>query len=319
MRNTDHGISLPHQPVLYQEIINALQPASGGRYVDGTLGAGGHAWGILQASSPDGKLLGLDLDPDALALAYRRLAEFGTRAIIQQASYVSLAEQLKRISWAHIDGILLDLGVSSMQLDNADRGFSFRAQGPLDMRFDPRDPTSAADLVNGLPERELADLIHQYGEERYARRIAKAIVAARPIRDTHHLASVVSSAVTRRGGPPGGAERIHPATRTFQALRIAVNEELSALERFLPQAIQALIPGGRLAVIAYHSLEDRIVKHFFRRESSDCICPPENPVCTCGHQAVLQELTRRPIRSGQAEIDKNPRARSARLRVASKI
>jgi len=319
MRNEDHGISLPHRPVLYQEVLNALQPMPGGCYVDGTLGAGGHAWGILQASSPDGKLFGLDLDPEALELARLYLAEFGKRAIIQQASYASLAEQLKRINWSHIDGAMLDLGVSSMQLDTANRGFSFRTRGFLDMRFDPGDPTSAADLVNGLSERELADLIHQYGEERHAKRIAKAIVAARPIRDTLQLASVISSAVSGKGRSQAGAERIHPATRTFQALRIAANDELSALERFLPQATQALISGGRLAVIAYHSLEDRIVKKFFRRESSDCICPPDIPVCICGHRAVLQELTRHPIRPGKAEIERNPRARSARLRIASKI
>lgn len=319
MSDAETGGSLPHRPVLYQEILDALHPSPASRYVDGTLGAGGHAWGILQASSPDGVLLGLDLDPDALELAKRRLAEFGPRAIIRRASYASLAEQLERCDWQFVDGILLDLGVSSMQLDRHERGFSFQSQAPLDMRFDPDQETTAADLVNKLPERELADLIYRYGEERNARWIARAIVAARPIRDTRHLADLVSDSVVRGGRSPKARERIHPATRTFQALRIAVNDELSALERFLPQAIQALNPGGRLAVVSYHSLEDRIVKRYFRQESSACICPPEQPICTCGHLAVLREITRRPIRTGQAEIDRNPRSRSARLRVAEKI
>lgn len=305
--------SWPHQPVLYNEIIHALQPQSSNSYVDGTLGAGGHARGILEASFPDGRLLGMDVDPQALAVAQERLAEFGSRAVIIQASYTTLSEQLDELGWDKVDGILLDLGLSSMQVDTPERGFSFKADAPLDMRFDPRNPATAADLVNYLPEKELADLIYQYGEERRSRQIARAIVKARPIETTQELAQLVARAVR------GGRQDIHPATKTFQALRIAVNQELESLETVLPQAVASLNPGGRLAVIAFHSLEDRIVKQFFRQESRDCICPPRQPVCTCNHQATIREITRRPIMPQDKEIQENPRARSARLRVAEKI
>ncbi|MEN6410653.1 MAG: 16S rRNA (cytosine(1402)-N(4))-methyltransferase RsmH [Anaerolineaceae bacterium] len=304
--------SLPHLPVLYQEIIHALRPESPGRYVDGTVGAGGHASGILEASAPGGRLLGLDVDPQALELAFRRLAVYGERAVLVQASYTRIAEQMALLGWTQVQGVVLDLGVSSMQLDTPQRGFSFRADGPLDMRFSPTNPTTAADLVNTLDETELADLIWRYGEDRMSRKIARAILQARPLYTTSQLAEVVARAA---GGKSG---KIHPATRTFQALRIAVNEELKALEETLPQAVAALAPGGRLAVISFHSLEDRIVKQFMRRESRDCICPPEQPVCTCGHIASLIEVTRHPIESGEAEQQSNPRARSARLRVAEK-
>jgi 16S rRNA (cytosine1402-N4)-methyltransferase len=306
---------LPHHPVLYNEIIHALQPTGGGFYVDGTLGAGGHAWGILDASGPDGHLLGLDVDPQALELARERLAPFGSRAILVQASYVTLSEQLAALDWGTVDGILLDLGVSSMQLDTPQRGFSFLADAPLDMRFDPTNPVRAADLVNTLPEAELANLLFTYGEEQRSRQIARAIVNARPLYTTAQLADVVAGAARKRGAP---GTRIHPATLTFQALRIAVNRELEALETVLPQAVEALAPFGKLAVISFHSLEDRIVKTFFRRESKDCLCPPRQPVCTCGHQATIIELTRRPIRPQAAEMQKNTRSRSARLRVAEK-
>ena len=307
---------LPHHPVLYHEIIHALRPTGGGFYVDATLGAGGHAWGILEASSPDGRLLGLDVDPQALELARQRLAPFGQRAILVQASYTTLSEQLAVLEREAVDGILLDLGVSSMQLDTPQRGFSFLADAPLDMRFDPENPVRAADLVNTLPEAELADLLYAYGEERRSRQIARAIVNARPLHTTTQLADVVTWAAGKSDRP---GRRIHPATRTFQALRIAVNRELEALETVLPQTIAALAPCGKLAVISFHSLEDRIVKTFFRRESSDCLCPPRQPVCNCGHRATLIELTRRPIRPQELELQNNPRSRSARLRVAEKI
>ncbi|MFZ6027108.1 MAG: 16S rRNA (cytosine(1402)-N(4))-methyltransferase RsmH [Chloroflexota bacterium] len=304
---------MSHLSVLYHEIIQALQPQSERRYVDGTLGAGGHAWGILDASQPDGKLLGLDLDPQALAMAQERLAPFGERAILRQASYTSLKEQLHSLAWDTVDGILLDLGVSSMQLDTRERGFSFQTDAPLDMRFSPNNPVTAAHLVNTLPENELADILYQYGEERRAYQVARAIVANRPIDTTGQLAAVVARATG--SGRPG----MHPATRTFQALRIAVNEELDAIQRVLPQAVEALAPGGRLAVIAFHSLEDRLVKQFLRRESQDCLCPPRQPVCTCGHKASLKEITRHPIAAQAAEIEQNPRARSAKLRVAQRV
>lgn len=312
MNNQATEGSLPHLPVLYQEIIHALRPESPGCYVDGTVGAGGHASGILEASAPGGCVLGLDVDPQALELASQRLAVYGGRAILVQASYTSLTEQLAHLGWTQVQGVVLDLGVSSMQLDTPQRGFSFRTDGPLDMRFSPSNPTSAADLVNTLDEFELADIIWRYGEDRMSRRIARAILQARPFNSTAQLAEVVARAAGGKGG------RIHPATRTFQALRIAVNDELKSLEDTLPQAAAALAPGGRLAVISFHSLEDRIVKQFIRRETRDCICPPEQPVCTCGHKASLLDLTRHPIEPGEAEQQSNPRARSARLRVAEK-
>ncbi len=306
---------LTHIPVLYQEIINAIQPHPGGLYVDGTLGAAGHALGILEASAPDGRLLGLDVDPTALELARQRLAPFAERAFIRQASYTTLPERLLELGWRPVDGILLDFGVSSMQLDEASRGFSFQAEAPLDMRFDPGQPLTAAELVNHLPESELADLIYRYGEERRSRQIARAIVRSRPLSTTRQLADLIVQATARKQGD----RHIHPATRTFQALRIAVNHELESVEAVLPLAVAALAPAGRLAVIAFHSLEDRLVKEFFRRESRDCLCPPRQPVCTCGHHAAIRELNRRPLQPAPAEIAQNPRSRSARLRVAEKI
>ena len=309
------GADLPHQPVLYHEILHALQPNRGGDYVDGTLGSGGHAWGILQASQPDGRLLGLDLDPQAIELARQRLAPFGERAIIIQASYATLSEQLGRIGWQGVNGMVLDLGISSMQIDNAWRGFSFMADAPLDMRFSPHSPVRAADLVNNLSEEELANLIYRYGEEKRSRQIAHAIVQARPINTTRQLAETILKA----SGPMRHKTHLHPATRTFQALRIEVNQELENLQSVLPQAVNALLPGGRLAIIAFHSLEDRIVKQYFQRESRDCICPPRQPICTCGHRAVIQLVTRSPIRPTEEEIAQNPRARSAVLRIAEKL
>lgn len=304
--------SLPHQSVLYQPIIHALHPQSPGFYVDGTLGAGGHARGILEASSPAGQLLGLDLDPRALEIARQHLQAFGSRAIIRQASYTTLQDQLWELGWTAVQGIVLDLGVSSMQLDQAERGFSFQKDGPLDMRFSPQQTTTAAYLVNHLPEDELAEIIWRFGEEQQSRRIARAIVLARPLQTTLQLAEVIRKAI-------GGRGRLHPATLTFQALRIAVNAELQSIAQVLPQAVDALAQGGRLAVVSFHSLEDRLVKQFFRRESRDCICPPQQPVCTCDHRARIIEIVRHPITAAEEEIQQNPRARSARLRVIEKV
>ena len=280
--------------------------------MDGTVGAGGHAAGILTASEPGGLLLGLDVDPQALALARQKLAPFGERAWLKKAAYTSLLEHLAALGWDSVDGILLDLGASSMQFDTPGRGFSFLADGPLDMRFDPDAPLTAAEIVNAWPEADLADLVYRYGEEPAARRIARAVVQARPIDGTAALAAVIAKALGRRGAH-------HPATQTFQALRIAVNGELDSVEMVLPLAMQALGPGGRLAVIAFHSLEDRIVKEYFRRESRDCLCPPRQPVCTCGHKATLKEVVRRPLVPTEDEIHENSRARSAKLRIAEKI
>lgn len=317
----------PHRPVLYQEIIRALQPVPAGKYVDGTLGAGGHAWGILEASAPDGSLLGLDVDPQALEIARQRLAQFGERAVLVQDSYVHLADRLGALGWHAVQGIVLDLGLSSMQLDTPERGFSFQADAPLDMRFDPKGPQTAADLVNQLPEADLARLLFEYGEEPRARQIARALVQNRPVETTGQLAKIVLQVTGggrgggRRGKKGGhdGHSQVHPATRTFQALRIAVNRELDSVAAVLPQAVMALAQGGRLAIISFHSLEDRIVKQYFRRESQDCICPPRQPVCTCGHKAIIREITRRPVFPGPEEVDRNPRSRSARLRVAERL
>ncbi|MGE5376556.1 MAG: 16S rRNA (cytosine(1402)-N(4))-methyltransferase RsmH [Bacteroidota bacterium] len=303
----------PHRSVLYKEIIHALQPVNGGHYVDGTLGAGGHARGIMEASAPDGQLLGLDVDPQALAIARKILAPYEHRIHLAQASYASLSEQLARLGWDAVDGILLDLGASSMQFDTPERGFSFLQDAPLDMRFGPHVTQTAADLVNRLSERELADLIYRYGEERDSRKIARAIVRARPVHTTRDLVSAIEAVSPRRG------DRLHPATRTFQALRIAVNEELSSMEAVLPQAVAALKSGGRIAVISFHSLEDRIVKDFFREQSRDLVNPPYEQIYDVERRAILKEVNRKPITPSDEEIKDNPRARSAKLRIAEKL
>jgi 16S rRNA (cytosine1402-N4)-methyltransferase len=311
MTRSAMGDEVPHLPVLYEEVIAGLQIEPGGFYVDGTIGAGGHAIGILEASAPDGRLLGMDVDPEALQISRRRLARFGTRITLVHASYVSIKAQVDALALGTADGVLLDLGLSSMQVDQAERGFSFQETGPLDMRFDPSAPKTAADLVNTLPEQELADLIYRYGEEPASRVIARAIVGARPIRTTAELANIIAHVVRRR--------KIHPATRTFQALRIAVNDELKQLREGLPAALSVLGPEGRLAVISFHSLEDRIVKQFLAHEARDCICPPEALVCTCGHRATVEIITRKPIQPSSHEVARNPRSHSARLRIAAKL
>jgi 16S rRNA (cytosine1402-N4)-methyltransferase len=306
-----------HAPVLYQQVLSALEPRAGGHYIDGTLGGGGHAFGILQAAGPDGELLGLDRDSESLELATDRLKSFGNRVHLRQGSFADMQSHALALGWERVDGILLDLGLSSLQLDDPERGFSFRFAGPLDMRFDRRQRRTAAEIVNEWPEGELADLLRDYGEQSGAGRVARAIVRGRPIRTTTDLAEVVARAVGRsrsRGVAARGG--IHPATQTFQALRIAVNGELEALEGGLEAVPGLLEEGGRLVVISFHSLEDRLVKRFLRREERDCLCPPRQPVCTCGHQATLVVPVRRPIRPDAAEIRANPRARSARMRVA---
>lgn len=305
--------SAPHVPVLYHEVLSALQPASQGRYIDGTVGAGGHSRGILEQSAPHGEVLAIDRDPDALKLAKEALQPFGTRVHFFHGSYRDMKAFARAIGWEQVDGILLDLGVSSMQVDQAERGFSFLQSGPLDMRFDPQGGMTAADLVNSLPEQELADILFRFGEERRSRAIARAIIKRRPLATTDDLVAAVISVL----GP--ARKGIHPATRTFQALRIAVNEELTSLEDVLQVGLSLLASGGRMAVISFHSLEDRIVKHFFRRESRDCICPPEQPVCTCDHVAQLEMVTRKPVTASREEIDRNPRSRSAKLRVAERL
>jgi 16S rRNA (cytosine1402-N4)-methyltransferase len=299
-----------HVPVLLKAVLDALTPAQ--RLIDGTLGAGGHTRALLDAGVNE--VLGLDADPMALDIAGGVLASYGDRVHLVHSSYTEMAVEAKRIGWEQVDSILLDLGVSSMQLDRPERGFAFMKDGPLDMRFDPaggRPP--ASELVNDWDEADLADLFYKYGEEPNGRRLARAIAAHRPYTTTRELAEVVERVAPRRKG-----DRIHPATRVFQALRIAVNDELGVIEHTLPAAIDLLRPGGRLAVISFHSLEDRIVKQTFKLESTDCICPPKTPVCICGHRASVRLVTRKPITADEAEIVANPRSRSAKLRIVEK-
>jgi 16S rRNA (cytosine1402-N4)-methyltransferase len=301
-----------HIPVLYEEVLAGLQVLPGGHYIDATLGAGGHAVGILQASAPTGRLLGLDADPGAISFAMQALDSFGQRVTLHNANFRDLKRVATALGFELVDGVLMDLGLSSRQLADATRGFSFSQDGPLDMRLDPRRGQSAADLVNHLPQANLAQLLWDYGEERHSRRIARAIVAARPLTTTGQLAGLVAQVVGHR-------EKIHPATRTFQALRIAVNDELQALVHTLPQVRDLLRPGGRLAIISFHSLEDRLVKHYLQREARDCLCPPELPVCACQHRATLRIISRKPIRPTAGEIAQNRKSRSAKLRVAERL
>ena len=299
-----------HVSVLLKETLQALAIRPGGLYVDGTCGGGGHAAGILEAASPDGRLLALDADP--AARAHERLEPFGARVTLVHSSFADLGRVAREHGFEAVDGIVLDLGLSSDQLADEARGFSFAGAG-LDMRFDPTQGQPASSLVNELDAGELADILYRYGEEHASRRIARAIVAARPIESAQQLADVIARASGGRRG------KLHPATQTFQALRIAVNDELGALEVVLPQCVELLKPGGRLAVITFHSLEDRIVKNFFRTESRDCICPPEQPICICGHRAKLKILTSKPVEPSPVEVADNPRARSAKLRAVERL
>lgn len=296
-----------------EEVIRYLAVQPGGRYVDCTVGGGGHARAVLEASSPGGLLLGLDADPRAIELAAKALEAYGSAVRLVEANFRSLESVCRRYNFAPVHGVLFDLGVSSMQLADETRGFGFQVNAPLDMRFSPSQELTAARIVNTYGEKEIADIIFRYGEEPASRRIARAIVRARPIESTQRLAEIVARAVG------GVRRRTHPATRTFQALRIAVNDELAALEEGLGQARNVLGPGGRLVVISFHSLEDRAVKRFLQLESQDCICPPQTPTCVCNHRATLRIVTRRAVTPGAAEIAANPRSRSAKLRAAERI
>jgi 16S rRNA (cytosine1402-N4)-methyltransferase len=307
-----------HKPVMVGEVIASLRCRAATVTLDGTVGGGGHAEAILEGTAPDGILIGIDVDTDALRTAEKRLARFGERALLVRGNFADMDTILKEKKIGKVDGILLDLGVSSHQLDTAERGFSFTMDAPLDMRMDRSRRDSAADLVNTLPWEELARIIRDYGEERMAGRIARAIAKGRinsPIRTTTDLAGVVLRALP----PDAERRRIHPATRTFQALRIAVNDELTSLRKALADGVERLQPGGRFSVISFHSLEDRIVKNAFRAGEKGCTCPPDLPVCACGGKPTLKVLTRKPVTPCDDEIGDNPRARSAKLRTAERI
>lgn len=314
-----------HEPVMVDRVTELLAvPAGEGVLVDATVGAAGHAAALLGGSGEGVHLVGFDRDAEALALARRRLTAYGDRVHLVHAAFSELDEHVRPVT-ARVGpllGVLYDLGVSSMQLDRAERGFSFRTEGPLDMRMDPSGGPTAGELVNSSRRDDLADLIRRYGEERYAHRIAKAIVSARPLSTTSELAEVVARAVPAKARHAA----LHPATRTFQALRIAVNEELERFSASLPQALELAAPaaggdarGGRIAVLSYHSLEDRIAKQHFREAATGCVCPPDLPVCACGHEPSVRWLTRGVERPDAAEQQRNPRARSAKLRAVEKI
>lgn len=331
MPTDDHEIDVLHKPVLVREVIEWLRPADGGLFVDCTVGLGGHTTEIL-AGSEDATVIGIDRDPTALELARDRLSIFGGRFRLLHSNFENIDLLLETEGVAEVRGILADLGVSSLQLDRSERGFSFLSDAPLDMRMDPSGGATAADLVNELSETDLADLIFEYGEERGARKIARRIVQRRDreaIVTTRQLAELVVGALQIRG-----RWRIHPATKTFQALRISVNDELRGLERFIPAAISKLEQGGRLAIISFHSLEDRIVKHTFLRESGRCVCENrkwqagpgsrearvDGIICeSCGATKRVSILTRKPVRPSSEEMDRNPRSRSALLRVCEKL
>jgi 16S rRNA (cytosine1402-N4)-methyltransferase len=305
-----------HKPVLLREVIERLQPRSGGLYVDGTVGGGGHAEEILRASSPAGQLIGLDWDDEAIAASRTRLSEFGARVQLVRANFADLERVLMSLGVTTVEGMIFDLGVSSRQFDEPARGFSFQREGPLDMRMNRQLEASARDVLRSASLEELARIFRVYGEERRARAIATEIErerARQPLETTMQLARLVERVLGPKRGPT------HPATRVFQALRIHVNNELGNLQRGLEIAVKFLAAGARLAVISFHSLEDRIVKQYFVQMSTGCVCPPELAACACGRKEVLRVLTRKPITATEQEIQDNPRARSAKLRVAEKL
>jgi 16S rRNA (cytosine1402-N4)-methyltransferase len=301
-----------HTPVLLSETIKALAVQPGGRYIDCTLGSAGHALAIMEQASPGGQLLGIDADPDAIDRAREKLGSYRDAALLVNDNFVNLQSICIKHDFFPVHGILLDLGLSSTQLEGSRRGFSFQHDDPLDMRFSPEQKITAADILNTSPEERLANIIYTYGEEIQSRRIAREIINQRPIETTLQLTHLIENTIGRRG-------KIHPATKTFQALRIAVNHELEHLESVLKQAVELLGYEGRLVVISYHSLEDRIVKQFIQKESRGCICPPETPVCVCGHTPSLKIINKKVIIPSATEIGLNPRSRSAKLRTAERI
>lgn len=302
-----------HIPVLLNKTIEALNIQPGGRYIDCTVGSGGHAAAILEHSAPGGQLLGIDLDSKAIEVAKTRLEALHRSIRLVNDNFANLQDICMKYDFFPVHGILLDLGLCSLQLDSDERGFSFQSNAPLDMRLSPTQEITAADIVNKSSEAELARIINTYGEERFSHRIASRIAKERPVKTTHQLAQIVEQAIG------GRREKIHPATRTFQALRIAVNNELENLEAALRQSVNLLGINGRLVVISYHSLEDRIVKQFIQREAKDCICPPKVLTCVCEHKASLRIVNKKVITPSLAEIKLNPRSRSAKLRVTERV
>ncbi len=307
-----HKSTSSHTPVLLTETLDALSVQPGGRYIDCTLGGGGHAAAILENSSPGGQLMGIDADPQAIEKAEKKLEKYKDSVLLVNDNFVNLQTISHKYDYSPVHGILLDLGLSSLQLNGGGRGFSFQHNAPLDMRYNPKQKVTAADIVNSTSEARLAYLIKTYGEERNCYRIARSIVKERPIKTTQQLTQLIEKTVMRKG-------KIHPATKTFQALRIAVNHELEYLETTLKQAVDLLGFQGRLVVITYHSLEDRIVKQFMQKESRACICPPTVPQCMCNHIPRLRLINRKVITPSSTEIGQNPRSRSAKLRTAERI
>lgn len=313
-----NGGSSYHKPVMPEEVVHHLKCKPGGIYVDGTIGGGGHAGEILKKSAPDGRLIGIDRDDDAIAESAKHLDALGARTVLVRGNFADLAEILSGLAIERVDGILLDLGLSSHQVDTPERGFSFMSDAPLDMRMDRSRGPAAHELVNTLSEQELKRIFREYGEELMAGKIARAVVRRRessPILHTGELAGIVLGTLP----PSRRRTRIHPATRVFQALRIAVNDELANLHRVIRDGTELLNEGGRFVIISFHSLEDRIVKNQFRAWEKGCTCPPDFPRCTCGRQPRLNVLTRKPVMPGPEETAANPRARSARLRAAERI
>ena len=307
------NIDIQHIPVMVPEILKYLEVSSGGRYIDCTLGEGGHTKSLLEASNPGGEVLGIDADHEAIEVSKNRLEEYGERFIYDNSNFKNIKKIAMKSKFVPCHGILFDLGVSSLQLDKESRGFSFRRKAPLDMRFSINQTLTAQDVLNTFSESEISDILYQYGEERQSRKIAKLIIENRPLSNADELSDLIKKNIRQTN------YKINPATKTFQALRIYINEELNSLSQALEQSLEILGVGGRMAVISYHSLEDRIVKNFFKKESKYCICPPNIPECDCGHFPKLKIITKKPVSPSQSEIEANKRSRSAKLRVVERI
>ena len=307
------NIDIQHIPVMVPEILKYLEVSSGGRYIDCTLGEGGHTKSLLEASNPGGEVLGIDADHEAIEVSKNRLEEYGERFIYDNSNFKNIKKIAMKSKFVPCHGILFDLGVSSLQLDKESRGFSFRRKAPLDMRFSINQTLTAQDVLNTFSESEISDILYQYGEERQSRKIAKLIIENRPLSNADELSDLIKKNIRQTN------YKINPSTKTFQALRIYINEELNSLSQALEQSLEILGVGGRMAVISYHSLEDRIVKNFFKKESKYCICPTNIPECDCEHFPKLKIVTKKPVSPSQSEIDANKRSRSAKLRVVERI